>query len=485
MKVLLAIPPNISGSGDSKYQVTNFLNFSAPPLGLAYMASVLEEAGYKNKVRLLDSRTIGLTSEDFKRVIKRFRPDILGLQIKTPNYYDAVEVSRIAKEEDVPYVIWGGHHASPMAEEVLTANQNVDIVFRGEAEYTFRDFVQAVDDGKDWTGIRGISYRENGFIKHTPNAPLIKDINELPFPARHLLPMDSYRIFGSALPATTMITSRGCPYDCEFCAVTSFYGRRWRTRTPENIAAEMEEIREKYGVKAVAFVDDLFFTSEKRVLRICKAISDVRRTHDIYWGATVRADRGGLKMLTTMRKAGCRLIFVGVESGDQEILDSVKKETNLGEIEQFFRNSKKAHMDTLASISFGFPGETKQTIRKTMDWTINVLDPSLAIFTISTPYPGTPFFNQMREEDKIKEFDFSKYNLFNPIVDLTGISRDELKEEVKECYKRFYLRPSKIMQNTIRELKYAMESYGLRMFASNSKLFAKGIINMKVLTNAL
>jgi radical SAM superfamily enzyme YgiQ (UPF0313 family) len=478
-RVLLAVPPGLS---ESKYQVSSFLNFTAPPLGLAYMASVLEEAGFAGKVKILDSKTIGATLDSLREVLRKFRPEVVGFQVKTPNFNDAVEATKVCKEEGVPYVVWGGHHPSPLAEECASI-PGVDIVFRGEAEYTFRDFIIALDDGKDWKSIQGITYvDEFGFPQSTPNAPLIKNIDELPFPARHLLPMDKYRIFGSAFQATTMITSRGCPYDCEFCSVTSFYGAKWRTRSPENIAAEMNELADE-GIQAVAFVDDLFFTSRKRVFNICKAIGAIRR--EIFWGATIRADRTDLRMMRAMRKTGCRLVFAGVESYDQAILDSVKKGTKTNEIEQFFRVSKKAGLDTLASFSFGFPGETIETVRKTIRWAIDVLDPSLAIFTISTPYPGTPFFTQMHKEGRIVEKDYSKYNLFNPIVELTGISREELKEEVIQAYKEFYLRPSKMVQNFKREFKYALESYGLKQFLQNSKVAVRGAFHMGALNKSV
>ncbi len=140
-------------------------------------------------------------------------------------------------------------------------------------------------------------------------------------------------------------------------------------------------------------------------------------------------------------------------------------------------------MDSLASVSFGFPGETKRTITETVNWIVDKLDPSLALFTLATPYPGTEFYQQMLKEGKIKEHDYSKYNLFYPITELSGLSRDEMKTLTKWAYKRFYMRPRKIVQNTVRELRYSLESYGLGQFLYNSQVFAKGIINMKILTS--
>jgi len=480
VKILFVVPPSISNGPNTKYQLA-FLNFTAPPLGLGYIAAVLEQNGF-TRIRIIDCPVLRITPDDLRRIIKRFSPDFVGIQTLTPNFFNALNAAKIAKEEGVPIVALGGYHPTAMPDECLVLGKgNVDVVFRGEAEYSTLEFIQKMDDGKDWKTVKGISFMDkNGQVIHNPDAPFIKNLDSLPLPARHLLPMDKYRIFGSSFPATSVITSRGCPYSCDFCSVSAFYKSKWRPRSPEKIAEEIRFLREVMDLKATAFVDDLFFISKKRVIKLVKELKKIK---DIYWGATTRADAGELSLLTAMRKSGCRLVFIGVESGSQQILDNINKQTSLTQIERYFANAKKAHMDTLASVSFGFPGETRKTIINTVEWIINKLDPSLALFTLATPYPGTEFYRRMSSLGKIKEHDYSKYNLFYPITEISGISREEMKELTKWAYKRFYLRFNKIVQNTFRELRYSLESYGLGQFLYNSQVFAKGIINMKILTS--
>jgi len=479
VKILFLVPPT-KQKEVTKYQLA-FLNFTAPPLGLGYIAAVLEENGYSN-VRILDCSVLEYSPQAYRRYLKQFNPDFVGIQTLTPNFYNALKSAQIAKEEAVPIVALGGYHPTAKPTESLQlAHGNVDVVFRGEAEYSTLEFVQNIEAGLDWNQTKGISYlHSNNQVVHNESAPPIKNLDELPLPARHLLPMDKYRIFGSSFPATSVITSRGCPFSCDFCSVSAFYGAKWRPRSPEKIADEIRFLREVMDLKAVAFVDDLFFISKKRVKRLIHALSQVK---DIYWGATTRADAGELELLNLMRKAGCRLVFVGVESGNQDILNQIRKRTSIKQVEQYFDNAKKAHMDSLASISFGFPGETKQTIINTVNWVIHRLDPELALFTLATPYPGTEFYQKMLTSGKIKEHDYSKYNLFFPITEITGISREEMKLMTKWAYKQFYLRPKKIVQNALRELRYSMESYGFRQFLYNGTVFAKGIINMKIITS--
>ncbi len=481
VKSLFVVPPvgREEGNSSTKYQL-GFLNFTAPPLGLAYIAAVLEEHGFSRN-KILDCHALNFSENHYRRYLKRFQPDFLGIQALTTNFFASLKAAKIAKEEKVPIVALGGYHPTAMPDESLELSSgNVDIVFRGEAEYSVLEFVKRYEEGRNWETIEGISFKKNGSIIHNRNAPLIKNLDSLPLPARHLLPMDKYKIFGSAFPATSVITSRGCPFGCDFCSVSAFYGQKWRPRSPEKIAEEIRYLREVMNLKATAFVDDLFFISKKRVKILSRELSKIK---DIYWGATTRADSGDLESLNLMRQAGCRLVFIGVESGNQAILDKIHKETSMSQIEKYFDNTRKARMDSLASLSFGFPGESKQTIQNTIEWVINRLDPSLALFTLATPYPGTQFYKEMIQQNKITEHDYSKYNLFNPITDLSGISREEMKDLTKLAYKRFYLRPRKIVQNTVREFRYSMESYGFRQFLHNGQVFAKGIINMRILSS--
>jgi radical SAM superfamily enzyme YgiQ (UPF0313 family) len=461
-------PPGIS---KSKYKQQAFINFTNPPLGLAYLAAYLREFGY-NSIRIIDSDVSQLTLEKYRELLEKWRPDFLGMQVLTPNFHQAIAATSIAKDLEVPCIGLGGMHPTFLPRETLEAS-NADLVIRGEGEETLFEVISQLEAGKPFNDIQGLVYRNSkGVVEETPPRKPTKDLDSLPFPARDLLPMDSYKIFGSSFPATTMISSRGCPYGCEFCTVTHFYGRRWRTRSPENVVEEMNHIHEQ-GYLAIAFVDDLFAKNPKRVRAICREI--IKEKSEVFWGVTARADSLDLDTMNLMRRCGCRMFFVGVESGDQQILDSVRKKTSLNTIEQFFRNTKEARIDTIASMAFGFPGETKQSILRTIEWVVHVLDPSLALFASATPYPGTPFYEKAIAEGLITAEDFSKFDLLQPILETSDLSLGQLKELLKYAYRRFYFRKRKAIEAIKREIRYSMESYGLKMFLRNGLVNLRGI----------
>jgi len=468
VKILLATPPTQTGD---KYKNDPFLNFYAPPLGLAYIAAVLEEAGYRPKI--FDAQTIGVSGESFADHVRRLRPDILGIQAFTPNILEAISAGTKAKEEGIPWVFLGGPHPTLAPEESLTQGTgNIDLLIRGEAEYTVLDLVRRIEQGKTIEDLAGISYQENGRIVHNPAAPLIQDLDELPFPARHLLPMNEYRIFSAQLPATTMISSRGCPHQCSFCTVSQFYGRRWRMRNPIKIVDELEHLARDYGTMAIAFVDDMFGLNPRRVRELCY---EIRRRHledELMWGATVRAD---IKppLLKEMADAQCRLIFVGVESAKQDTLNQVQKGVTLQKIKDFFKHVKKNRIDTIGSFALGFPGETKQDILATIEWAIT-LNPSLAVFTLATPYPGTVFWEECVKKGWIKEGMYTKYDLFHPIIETTQLSLRELNALLRYAYKRFYIRLQKLTEEYIRELGLSRK-YGLKTYLTNAIIGLRGL----------
>ena len=469
MRILLATPPT---QMEAKYKNDLFLNFSAPPLGLAYIAAILEDAEYR--VKILDAQTLGMSLEEFAARVRRLRPNILGIQTFTPNLFDALSAAAQAKADDIPMVVLGGAHPTLVPEETFMLGQGkIDLLVRGEAEYTFLELTRRLENGKSLTDLVGISYEVNGRIVHNPDAPLIKNLDTLPFPARHLLPMSEYRIFSAQLPATTMISSRGCPYQCSFCTVSHFYGRQWRMRSPTNIVDELEHLVADYGSIAIAFVDDCFAINSRRVRELCLEIRRRRLEDELIWGATVRAD---IKpdLLKTMADTQCRLVFVGVESAKQETLDQVQKGVTLQKVSDFFKNTKKNRIDTIGSFALGFPGETKQDIIATIEWAIK-LNPNLAVFTLATPYPGTAFWEECVRRGWIKEQRTNKYDLFNPIIETTKLTLEELKALLKYAYKRFYLRFKKLAEEYVRELGLSW-SYGLKTYLTNSWIAFRGLM---------
>ncbi len=456
MKVLLINPPGKT----SKYKKHSFLRFTAPPLGLAYIAAYVEQYGYD--VKIIDAPPLELTAEQVLKIAKRYNPDIIGIQSLTPNYYEAINVANLLKKEiQNALIVMGGPHPSLLPNETFSDSPAVDMIVRGEGKITFYELVKHLEGKKSLKDIQGISYRKNGKIVHNPDRPFIKNLDSLPFPARHLLPMNAYRIFGMRVPGTSMISSRGCSFPCDFCVVSSYWRRIWRARSAKNVVDEMEEIINTYKYLAIAFVDDLFALSKKRVYEIVREIK--KRKLDVIWGATVRADTVDRNLLRAMRDAGCVMLYIGVESGDQNVLDSISKLTTVEQYKRFFKWANEIGIDTIASFAIGFPEDTPKSILKTIELAVE-LNPTHIVFALATPYPGTRFYEQAKKMGIINENDYHKYSLFRPVIKTNNLTPEQLKQYLIYAYQRFYMRPTFLLRSVIHEAKFASEVYGYKIF---------------------
>ncbi|MFC1787155.1 B12-binding domain-containing radical SAM protein [Halobacteriota archaeon] len=434
MNVLLIHPP----CEEEIYR--RFLGLTAPPNGLAYVAASLEA---KNKVKIIDMPAEKKDIAKVKKEIETFKPDILGVYCATYRVDHAHEVINAAKEVDASIkTVMGGPHASLLAEDVLKENPNLDAVVCGEGDITFPELVNAWASG-DLTKVKGIVFRENGRILRNPPRPLIDDLDGLPYPARHLLPMDKYRLFETFRMAT-MVSSRGCPYGCHYCSVSAIYGRKWRARSAKNVVDEMEHLCENYDIDMIMFFDDSFDLDKKRTEDICDEI--MKRGLDIPWGyesSIVSTDRNHLKKL---REAGCRILAYEIETTSQKSIDTMKKDISTREMKEVMGALKDFGILRIANVILGLPGETREDVIESIDL-MKELNPEYPLFFLPTPYPGTKFHDTAEKMGMIKELDWSKYTTANPIIETQELSLKEVRELNTKAYKDFYLRSSAIKNN--------------------------------------
>ena len=432
MKVLLVNPPYNS----SKYK---FIGLVAPPLGIAYIAAMLEKNGVT--VKILDAPALELDHESVKNEIAEYSPDVIAITSVTPTIASALKTAKISKEACPDAVtVMGGYHPTFTYPEILK-NDFVDIVVCGEGELTMVDLVDAIENNRDLRNVKGIAVKD---FKTEPRE-IIEDLDSIPFPARHLLPMDEYKILNMKLTTGTIISGRGCPYKCSFCASSAMHGQKLRLRSAKSVVDEMEHLVKDHDIEMVAFMDDTFTINKKRVYEICEAIKE--RGLDNYWGCTARVDTISEDLLKAMKDAGCITMFLGVESADQQVLNLVNKKTNIEKIKKTFALTKKYGMRTIASVVLGMPGDTKNSIKNTIKF-VKLLEPSYAVFSLATPYPGTDFYVKAASENLIKINDWSKYTLLSPVLETVDCSLEELKKLQKKAFKEFYLRPSYIIRQT-------------------------------------
>ncbi|RZN57022.1 MAG: radical SAM protein [Candidatus Methanomethylicota archaeon] len=441
MKITLIHPPS-----SMDIETISVLGLRAPPLGLAYIAAVLEKEGYD--VDIIDATALGLSFKELGNELKKRNPDVIGVTSITPTIYDAMKTIDIAKEYCPNAItVMGGCHITALPEETLLECPNLDIGVIGEGEATIIDLLKAIENKKDLSEVDGIIYRKDGKIKRNKPRKLIENLNEIPFPARHLLPLDRYTVLGERVKLGNILTSRGCPFNCIFCSSSQFYGRKFRARSPKNVVDEIEEVVNKYKIKSIEIVDDNFTVDKKRAWEIAKEIID--RKLDIWWACGSRVDLITKELLQIFKKAGCGVIYYGIESGSERILKILKKGISLEQAKRAIKWAKEVGMEVVGSFIIGTPGETKEDVMKTIRFAIDSgLD--FAQFTTMTPYPGTEIYEIAKRENLLVTKDWSKFTTIKPIMRTKELSIEEISSLISFAYRKFYLRASFIFRQIIK-----------------------------------
>jgi magnesium-protoporphyrin IX monomethyl ester (oxidative) cyclase len=433
MKVLLAVPPGID-----KLELYRVLGLKAPPLGLAWIAAVLERAGHK--VRIIDSPTDGIDLKAFMNEVRSWNPDVVGITAITPTVYKAYDAVKAVKEydKDLP-VIMGGPHVTFMYEEAL--NNGVDVVVRGEGEYTTLELINTIEkvglDTGQFKSIRGLAFRSGDGIIRTPDRPPIKNLDELPPPARHLLPMDKYTLFGKPIRIIHAMASRGCPYGCSFCSTSYFWGRLVRYRSAKAVADEIEDAVNRYKTNIVVFTDDEFTLGKRFVYDFLREIRE--RKLDINFSCGSRVDTIDRDMIVKLKEHGCTALYFGVESGSQDTINKIGKRITLEQAVKVFQWAKEINIDHVGSFVIGFPWESIEDMKNTVRFAMK-LDPTYAQFTVATPYPGTPLYYQAVSENLIEDWNWEHYTTLRAVMRGYRFTKEQAQKMLQWAYVKYYSR---------------------------------------------
>lgn len=449
MKVLLINPPQTFYSG-SEPPAGNL------PLGLMYIGAVLEKEKYKAEIldafmtgsafeKSGETISVGMPFEQIKKEISTRKPDVVGIAGPfTCQIENTLKVSSLIKQVNPKITtVVGGPHVTLVPKDFLEEAKAVDIVVCGEGEYTMLEVAQAFEGKKQLSEILGIAYRKDGKVIVNQPRPFIENLDELPYPAYNLVDMEQYlnpekigyRSFQDR--AISMVTSRGCPFNCCFCAVHLHMGKRFRAHSADYVLKHIQYVVDKFKVKNIFFEDDNLTFDLARFEAICDGI--IERKIKIGWETPngVRADCLSMDLLKKMKKSGANSIFIGVESGDQEILDKIIcKSLDLNRVVEFAKNSKEIGLKTGAFYIIGFPGETKESMQRTVDFALRLkrdYDVGMHLF-MATPSYGTRLYEECKEKGYIQKdltwnaFAAARQPKGMPLISTNDFTPAEVKE---------------------------------------------------------
>lgn len=414
----------------------------------AYAAGWLEKKGHE--VILLDAPARGLDRAASSRIISGFKPDIAVVYTSTPSIYNDVEVAGDIKES-MPgcYVVLTGPHVSALPEETLNLDSRVDAVARGEYDATIENLAAVLPDASRLASVKGLSYRAGAGISHNPDREFIEDLDSFPFVAevyKKHLKVEDYFYAHCRFPVISIFTSRGCYAKCNYCVYPEkMFGRRQRQRSPENIVAEFEYIqRELPEVKEVLIDDDTFSFHQEHTKKFCELM--LAKGIKLPWTVECRANLS-YEIMALMKKAGCRLIVVGFESADDEILKNVKKGINVEQMRKFVGDAKRAGVMLHSCFMAGNPGETRQTLEKSLAFAKEINADTCQFFPLMV-YPGTAAYTWAKQNKYLETEDFSQWltseGLHNTIISTPELSARDLVAFCDRARKEYYLRPAYI-----------------------------------------
>lgn len=427
--------------GSSTKEIYRDLKDSAPqypPLGLAYMASVLEKE--KFEVKIIDLAVENIKKDDLIKIIESYSPKIIGFSAVTPIVESAYKLIDFLKPhfQDITFII-GGPHPTALPEEAV---RHADIIIRGEGERTIVEIAKAIKKNKTYKKIDGISFIHNGKIIHNKPMALIDDLDEIPYPARNLLPMDKYQyLSGKKTNISNIMFSRGCPFQCNYCN-KNIFGYKTRLRSVENIIGEMDELVNEFNVNEIHISDDNFNFNRKNTMELCKTLKKRKLKINFFPHGGVRVNSVDSEQLKALKEVGFFAMIFGVESGNQQILNNIKKGITLQQARDAFKLAHKIKFDEIwGYFIFGLKGETIKTARETIKFAIE-LDPTIAKFHILVPLPGTEYYNELKSQNRLRIKRWSDFAIYSdPSFIPQNMTVQQLINIHKEAYRKFFFRP--------------------------------------------
>ncbi len=471
-KIVWAMPPL---SSKERYGGLGKGGSRLPPLGLALLAAITRRAGFETDIA--DAEALGWGHETAATEIVNKKPDYVGITAVTMSVHNAAKLAEeIKKRAPQTTTLIGGVHLSTIPEETMQRFTHLDIGVIGEGDDTIVELLKTLDAKGDIEDVNGLILRKGSqLVRTTPRAPF-SSLDTLPFPAWDLLPNlpEYYRPAAncfSRLPSSSLITSRGCPCHCTFCDRT-VSGSHLRGFSVPYLMGMINHIYDNYGIRDIMFHDDNFVALRKRLLEFCDTLA--QENLDLRWSCTARVDMVTPESLKAMRKAGCWQIAYGIESGSQEILNSLRKRTSLKRIRDSLRWTKENGIETRGYFMIGMPGETSETIQQTIDFLLELEldDFQMSIFA---PHPGTEI---TKDIEKYGEYDsdWRKDGGWHVTFVPNGLTKEEIEHYHKTAFMRFYLRPRVLLRYALKSLNSWSNAYKLLLGATT--LFKFGITTL-------